>query len=694
MNTQYKVSVVTPFHNVDMAMFEKCAASMRAQTIGFENVQWIIVIHNCDESYKQALPEMFKNDPNVVLQVLDNEARTPSSPRNHGTQFATAPYVGYLDGDDSYLPNCLEVAVQEAEETKSQMVWFRREVVKESPKLQMLAMTAPWDNTRRRIVVEHQDWGDQEVFEDFAYAFVTSYLFERSFLERIGLKFNEEVIICEDMLYVLEGMVAADRICYLPQHIGYLYYVNSGSLVQKYEKPAEELIKIAEGFRYIFDVMQSYGIDTQLHVQCMAAKLAQNILASAITLEQRQTIKNILGPYVMQSHLLPVSKTFSSQERQLSLAITRDVILNPENPGAQFLQFLTDNVAELITILRHNAETDMGRRYHFEKLDTAIAYRNRLPLADKDYYRPLIDLQTRVGERNIITADPIVRYLSSSDGELTPFTEKQSRRYAECLGETLKGKHNLLFVRSHPVTAHTNDGAVVDTLNSAIVKDYFAHCHFRDGVPQAWLASPVERFYASSQSEDDFYDLMVDALMASDADQLVAFTAKDLLSAMQMLELDWRKLVELMPAGERRDEVQRILSEGFDSPVVPRLWPKVRRVVCYGAGKMRESMQQLRRYIGSLPHNHGYDYLKSAVMGKAVADNSDLFECIKEHCFYEFLPCENAADESKTLLWSELVFGKSYRVVVTNHAGLYRYRTGHIIVPQEVTPESIKFTIS
>ena len=42
----YKVSVVTPFHNVDMGMFEKCAESMRQQTIGFENVEWIIVVHN------------------------------------------------------------------------------------------------------------------------------------------------------------------------------------------------------------------------------------------------------------------------------------------------------------------------------------------------------------------------------------------------------------------------------------------------------------------------------------------------------------------------------------------------------------------------------------------------------------------------------------------------------------------------
>ena len=35
----YKVSVITPFHNVDMGMFEKCVESMRCQTIGFENIE-------------------------------------------------------------------------------------------------------------------------------------------------------------------------------------------------------------------------------------------------------------------------------------------------------------------------------------------------------------------------------------------------------------------------------------------------------------------------------------------------------------------------------------------------------------------------------------------------------------------------------------------------------------------------------
>ena len=50
-------------------------------------------------------------------------------------------------------------------------------------------------------------------------------------------------------------------------------------------------------------------------------------------------------------------------------------------------------------------------------------------------------------------------------------------------------------------------------------------------------------------------------------------------------------------------------------------------------------------------------------------------------------------DDAKPLCWSQVEVGKSYFVVVTNHAGLYRYQTNHIIRPREITPESIKFTI-
>ena len=52
----YKVSVITPFHNVELNVFEKAYQSMKSQTIGFENIQWIVIAHNCEPHYLPAFP--------------------------------------------------------------------------------------------------------------------------------------------------------------------------------------------------------------------------------------------------------------------------------------------------------------------------------------------------------------------------------------------------------------------------------------------------------------------------------------------------------------------------------------------------------------------------------------------------------------------------------------------------------------
>jgi len=52
----YKVSVITPFHNVELNVFEKAYQSMKSQTIGFENIQWIVIAHNCEPHFLPAIP--------------------------------------------------------------------------------------------------------------------------------------------------------------------------------------------------------------------------------------------------------------------------------------------------------------------------------------------------------------------------------------------------------------------------------------------------------------------------------------------------------------------------------------------------------------------------------------------------------------------------------------------------------------
>ena len=313
----YKVSVVTPFHNVDMGMFEKCAESMRSQTIGFENIEWIIVAHNCKPHYFPLLTEMFKNDKNVFVKELNNDIHSPASPRNHGMKFVTGPYLGFLDGDDSYTPECLEVACREIIETQSQVLTFRREYELEKESLHPHTETVLWNQTEWRIVMDRKDFQQEKMFAGL-WPFSTSRLFDMDYLRKNNLYFSPDVLWVEDVWHTGMCLMKADRVCYLPQFIGYHYFINGGSIIQDKKKPMEELIECFKSACIIIDDLTKIGIDTTDTATTMFALLTSYYLGSDLTVEQRRTLSDIIRPYLQKAVKLTPSKIHSPEECYLN----------------------------------------------------------------------------------------------------------------------------------------------------------------------------------------------------------------------------------------------------------------------------------------------------------------------------------------------------------------------------------------
>jgi len=324
--TRYAVSVVTPFHNVDMKYFRGAVDSMLAQTIGFENIEWIIVLHNCEPRFKPMLEELLGKYPNVILSVLENDARTPSSPRNHGVKLATAKYVGYLDGDDGYKPNCLADCIRNAEETDSQVVCFRRDYELESESLVPLNEIVLWNQLKSRIVVEHGNWDMRRMFSGI-WAFVTSKIFDREFLMRHQIAFDEEIPYCEDSMYSMCALAQAKRICYLPQLIGYHYFINGGSLVQNLSKPSKTLVAYARGFAKIVRQANDFGIDINEFAQVLMEHQSNFMLHSDVTPEDREEIRRVLAPIIYATVPVAPSKTVTEEWSSYAFNLCREVIL-------------------------------------------------------------------------------------------------------------------------------------------------------------------------------------------------------------------------------------------------------------------------------------------------------------------------------------------------------------------------------
>ena len=98
----------------------------------------------------------------------------------------------------------------------------------------------------------------------------------------------------------------------------------------------------------------------------------------------------------------------------------------------------------------------------------------------------------------------------------------------------------------------------------------------------------------------------------------------------------------------------------------------------------------LRRFIGDVDYTNGFYAAPEALIGKALPDGSERYELLDSNSYVEFLPIDC---ECGTVTAEELVPGHQYEVVITNNAGLYRYRLGDVIRCASNDCNSTTFTV-
>jgi len=686
----YKLSVVTPFHNVDMGMFEKCAESMRSQTIGFENIEWIIVVHNCEPHYLPLLTEMFKSDHNVIIKELNDGLHTPASPRNHGMQFVTTPYLGFLDGDDSYTPDCLEVARREMIETQAQVVTFRREYELETESLHPHTEKVMWNQTEWRIVMDRDHFQQDKMFAGL-WPFSTSRLFDVEFLRKNDLFFSKDVLWVEDVWHTGMCLMKADRVCYLPQFIGYHYFINGGSIIQDKKKSMEDLIECFKSANLIIDDFEAIGIDVNDTAHTLFSLLTQYYLASDLTVEQRRTLSEMAQPYLKKLRKMTPSKLHSPEECYLSYHMPQEVLGNPENPmGSPTLKEALNGWSDMMEILRNNTLTDYGQHYHFDQVETLADYQRLVPLTNYEDYKRLIDLQTNIGESGILTSAPMRQYLVNDKGRRFPCTDDHLQPYMESFATTLKGHHNLLIAIVGPRNKQTNDGCTVESLESQMVKKYMWYYHYARGKNRAVFSMPDDLFFKTDPREE-MHTICRYALQDRDIDQIVARDTRRVVDLFEYITTHRCELIEEIREtdAQRAEEVTAAFQS--EEPLAKALWSKLQRVVAFGAGECYIATTRMRQFTGQIPHNNGYYYTEETIYGRAVADDSDVFETVPSGSLHEYLSMKE--NQASTILSTDAMPGQLYHLVVTNKAGLYRYVTDHVVCVNETQLDKILFTI-
>lgn len=105
---KFKFSVIIPVYNVEEYL-EETVESVINQTIGFENIQLILVNDGSKDKSGEICNKYKENHPNNVVYI-DKENGGVSSARNEGINHIKGKYVNFLDSDDKWQLDAFEKA--------------------------------------------------------------------------------------------------------------------------------------------------------------------------------------------------------------------------------------------------------------------------------------------------------------------------------------------------------------------------------------------------------------------------------------------------------------------------------------------------------------------------------------------------------------------------------------------------------
>ena len=369
----------------------------------------------------------------------------------------------------------------------------------------------------------------------------------------------------------------------------------------------------------------------------------------------------------------------------------------------------------LFKLLEESKDTEYGKLYDFANIHTIEDYKSKVPFSTYDDYEPYIKRMVENGEKNLITAREPKHFALSSGSVGVPKHIPVSQEELDIYSKY--GTNMALGVADEYYHNTTGKAAPVGKgLNAIELKMMETPTGVPKGAISATLMKPLKGiipYFSSSPwcvvcPEGDMDMKYLKARMALQ-DRNIAFMDAAFMTAlvdiMDYIKENYAMLCEdiyhgrinedvnvpektreelaeyIKPNPKRSEELMREFEKGFDTPIIPRIWPKLAWIGGIGTGGFFTYAKKMRKYAGkNIPFNNLCYAASESFVAVARHFGDESYVLVPEGGFYEFIPMKEGQDETEeTLTIDQLEVGEDYEIVVTNLSGFYRYRIKDVV---------------
>jgi len=219
---QPDVSFVIAAYNAETSIARAIESALAQRDVSME----VIVADDCSSDRTLDIARSFA--PEQVRVVALERNRGPGGARNAGLALATGRWVAVLDSDDTMRPDRLKRMIERAEAAKAEIAVDNLEVVKDITGARQPMFPAELLESRPDLGLADFIAANIMFEETFSFGYMKP-VFERAFLERLGLRYNEALRIGEDYILLASALASGGR-CVIEPSVGYAYHIRDGSI--------------------------------------------------------------------------------------------------------------------------------------------------------------------------------------------------------------------------------------------------------------------------------------------------------------------------------------------------------------------------------------------------------------------------------------------------------------------------------
>lgn len=254
----YKISIIIAIYNAEKYL-ENTIQSIINQSIGFENIELILVDDASKDNSKKIIEDYSKKYDNIIPHYSEKNHGYPGFGRNIGLKKATSDYLMFIDNDDEYDKDICKTLYETIINENADIVVCGKLIVNENNTFKEKINYVYSTEEDGKVILRNN-----ELFY-FNSHIVLNKIFKNEIIKTNNLNFFENTRLDDDM-FTWDYYINSEKLIYLKNYYGYYWNVHSSSL--SHTNSEQYIYEIIDCIRYEFNQLKKQNKEE--HIQFRA----------------------------------------------------------------------------------------------------------------------------------------------------------------------------------------------------------------------------------------------------------------------------------------------------------------------------------------------------------------------------------------------------------------------------------------